>query len=252
MAVTENQFFMRTLFVLKFIFCSWLLLVVGTALSAQVVADVDPKPFIEVTGIAEKELVPDEIYIQILLRERQTNKEKATITQQEEKLRAALKAIGIDLANLYLSGANADFVVVRRKPNEVLTQKDYTLKVATAMQVGLVFQQLDRLEILDASIARVHHSRLDSLKKEIKIAAIKAAKDKADYLLAAIGEQTGKPLIVQEYDSGVMPIVSAVAQSSRMEEMPNSTDLLPLTKEDELQFNKIKLEARIYVKFAIK
>jgi len=63
---------MRTLFVLKFIFCSWLLLVVGTALSAQVVADVDPKPFIEVTGIAEKELVPDEIYIQILLRERQT------------------------------------------------------------------------------------------------------------------------------------------------------------------------------------
>jgi uncharacterized protein YggE len=216
-------------------------------------SEADPlggRPYIDVTGVAEKEVVPDEIYIRILIRERQNNKEKITIAQQEEKLRTALTSIGVDLANLYLSDANADFIKIKRKPTEVVTQQEYTLKVATATQVGLVFQQLDRLEIIDAGIARVSHSQLDSLKKEIKIAAIKAAKKKADYLLAALGEQTGKPLHIFEIEIGFMPMVSAVMQSPKMEKIANVSD--EASGVEELQFNKIKLEARIGVKFAIK
>lgn len=207
---------------------------------------------IDVIGIAEKEVVPDEIYIRLLIRERQGNKEKITIAQQEEKLKSALVAIGIDLANLYLADADANFIKIKRKPNEVITQKEYTLKVATATQVGKVFQQLDRLEITDAGIMRVSHSQLDSLKKEIRILAIKAAKEKADYLLTAIGEQTGKPLYIYEIETGFMPMVSAAMQSPRSEEIANVSDVAIPATTDELQFNKIKLEARISVRFAIK
>ncbi len=42
------------------------------------------------------------------------------------------------------------------------------------------------------------NSEIEKYRKEVKIKAMKAAKDKADYLLNAIGERTGKPIYIQE------------------------------------------------------
>jgi len=112
-----------------------------------------------------------------------------------------------------------------------------------------VFQQLDKLEITDAFIAKVNHSKLDSLNKEVKILAIKAAKNKADYLLTAIGEQTGKPLIVEERENGITSRAKVLYSGRYVDGVRVTSDS---DKEEELQFKKIKIEAFIYVKFAIK
>ena len=58
------------------------------------------KPYIEVTGTAEKEIIPDEIYITITIKERHKGKEKITIEKQEIDLKEALKSIGVSLDNL--------------------------------------------------------------------------------------------------------------------------------------------------------
>lgn len=215
----------------------------------------EEQPYIEVTGTAEKEVVPDEIYIGIIIREKYVNKVKVTIDEQEEKLKNAVKSLGIDLTNLYLSDANADYVKVRWQKKDVLTKKDYTLKVANATTVGQVFQELEKLEITDAFISRVSHSKLDSLRKEVKIIAIKAAKDKADYLLAAIGEQTGKPLIIKENEILPLSNISGVnVRGSRSDEELYYVDGIKVRdkENDEIQFQKIKLQTSIYVKFSIK
>lgn len=213
----------------------------------------EEQPYIEVTGTAEKEVIPDEIYIGIIIREKYVNKVKVTIEEQEEKLKNAVKLLGIDLTNLYLSDANADYVKVRWQKKDVLTKKDYTLKVSNATTVGQVFQELEKLEITDAFISRVSHSKLDSLRKEVKIMAIKAAKDKADYLLTAIGEQTGKPLIVTEspqtiYREEIQRMPSRNVNSISTGGVPGSYG----DKENEIQFQKIKLTSSIYIKFSIK
>lgn len=201
--------------------------------------------YIDVTGTAEKEVIPDEIFINITLAERYINKDKLTIEVQEVNLKQALKSIGIDLKDLYVSDINADFVKIRRQKKDVLTKKDYTLKVSNAGTIAKVFAELDKLDITDAYISKVHHSKIDSLKKEVRIMAIKAAKQKADYLLEALGEQTGKVLVVTDSPDPVqpyypMPRVMTMAQ----EATPPAAD--------ELQFQKIKLSASIYVKFGIK
>jgi len=221
-------------------------------LSAQSAGELREPPYIEVTGIAEQEVVPDEIYVSIIIREKYINKEKVSIQAQEEKLKGQLKSLGIDMSNLFLSDANADLITIRWKNTGLLTQKEYTLKLSNATQVGQVFEQLDKLDITDAAIQRVHHSKLDSLKKEVKIAAVKAAKAKADYLLAAIGEQTGKALIVQETDNPAYPMVGAAFQNARALNDPNLSETVVATADTDLQFRKIKIEARIYVKFSIK
>lgn len=227
----------------------------SAAVFGQYKVDSEEKPYIEVTGSADQEVIPDEIYINIIIREKYVNKEKITIESQEEKLKTYLKDIGIDVKNLYLSDANADYVKVKWRTKDVLTKKDYTIKVSTATTVGQVFQQLDKLEITDAFIAKVNHSKLDSLKKEVKISAIKAAKNKADYLLTAIGEQVGEPLIIQERENGITPTAGVNYRGGRSSEVAYYVDGIKVSgndKEEELQFKKIKIEAFIYVKFAIK
>jgi hypothetical protein len=204
-----------------------------------------------VTGTAEMEVIPDEIYIGIIIREKYINKGKVTIEEQEAKLKTAIKSLGIDLANLNLTDANADYVKIRWQKKDVLTKKDYTLKVSTAATVGLVFLELEKLEITEAYISKVNHSKMDSLRKEIKINAIKAAKDKADYLLTAIGEQTGKPLLITEneneptnhYVRGVRSDGNVTFIDGIIAKYPNN---------EEIEFQKIKIRSSIYAKFSIK
>jgi uncharacterized protein len=216
----------------------------------QAKTDMEEKPYIIVTGTAEQEIVPDEIYISITIREKYENKEKISIEVQEDKLKTALKEINIDLKNLFLSDANADYVKVKWKTKDVLTKKEFILKVTNATTVGEVFQQLEKIAITDADVAKVNHSKIDSLKKEVRIMAIKAAKAKADYLLAAIGEQTGKPLVVQENDNANHEMSMLNVRGSRSFDKEYYVDGQKVN--DEIQFQKIKIQSSIYVKFSIK
>ena len=96
---------------------------------------------------------------------------------------------------------------------------------------------------------------MDSLRKEIKIAAIKAAKNKADYLLTAIGEQTGKPLIIKEtVENKISSNVNVNFRGSRSNETYYYIDGIKVkdSDENEIQFQKIKIQSSIYVKFSIK
>jgi len=215
----------------------------------------EEQPYIEVTGTAEQEVIPDEIYIGIVIREKYVSKVKVTIEEQEEKLKSAVKSLGIDLTDLFLSDANADYVKVYWLTKDVLTKKNYTLKVSDATTVGKVFKELEKLEITDANISRVNHSKLDSLRKAVKIMAIKAAKDKADYLLTAIGEQTGKPLVIRENE--ILPnqtLSNLNIRGSRSSETEYYVDGMKMKSEEnnEIQFQKIKIQTSIYVKFSIK
>jgi uncharacterized protein len=234
-----KQILISTVFVLAF-----------SLADAQYIQPGQDKPFIEVVGNGEIEIVPNEIYISFTLKERMDGKKKISIEDQERELKRQLQKAGFDLANLSLSDASAGFVTVKRKKEEVLTSKNYIIKVVTTNEVADVFDVLDSLEALNADISRVAHSEIEKFRKEVKIIAVKAAKEKAGYLLEAIGESVGKPLMIQERESydDVMPIanyrmkaMSAMAESEMApEEMP------------ELGFQKIKLKYSVFARFEIK
>lgn len=219
---------------------------------------IEEKPYIEVTGVHETEVTPDEIYIRITIKERYENKEKLTIEIQEEKLKTALKEIGIDIKNLTLADAMADYVRVKINMKDVISQKDYSLKVSNATELGKVFKELDKLNIKDAEIQKVSHSKIDSLKKESRIIAIKAAKNKADYLLAAIGEQLGEPQIINEVENRYYDNNNYLYNSRSLAGVQSHYNVRLFLDGDskdndnEIQFQKIKIKSSVYVKFAIK
>ncbi|MBL4657347.1 MAG: SIMPL domain-containing protein [Flavobacteriales bacterium] len=207
----------------------------------------DPKPFIEVTGKAIKEVVPDEIYISITLKERLDGKNDVTIKEKEAALKEAIKGIGIDVKNLSVSDANARYARVSIVKKDVVNKAEYTLMVTNAATVSKVFQELDKLKIKNAYVARVDHSKIREYKKEMRIDAIKAAKDKAQYLVAAIDEKIGTPLVIREqFVDNYRPYESQVRYTSNVASYGGS-----LSTDKAVQWEKIEVQATIYVKFEI-
>ncbi len=237
---------MKTLFISIIIFCA------HSIMAQTAVTKEEQTPYIEVMGSSEKEIVPDEIYVEIVLRERFDNKLKITIEEQEKSLMKALLSIGIGLDRLTLSDANTNVVKINWKKNDLINKKEYTLKLSTAQEVGAVYAELDKIEITQAHITRVTHSKLDSLKKELRIEAIKNAKEKADYLLKAIGEQTGSPLIVKEVEkSSINSINNVSGRGARGGMDMDKVYLFEPELKGVIQFQKINLHSSIYVKFGI-
>jgi uncharacterized protein len=236
--------------VMKYIFVLAVFVFTFQVAEAQYVQPGQEKPFIEVVGNGEMEIVPNEIYISFTLKERMDGKKKITIEDQEKELKKQLQKAGFDLSNLSLSDASAGFVPVKRKKQEVLTAKNYILKVATTTEVASAFDVLDSVEALNADISRVAHSEIEKYRKEVKIMAVKAAKEKAGYLLEAIGEIVGKPLMIQERESydDVMPVANY-----RMKAMGAMADSEMAPEElPELSFQKIKLKYSVFARFEIK
>lgn len=228
------------------------LLFSGYTIHAQPVAE--EKPFIEVSGTASLEIAPDEIYVDIIIEERYDGKEKLPVDIQEQKLKAVLSELQVDIKDLALSAANAEYVRVKKVGKDVLTKKNYKLKLTDALTVGKLFEQLDKIDLTNAYISIMNHSKMDSLKKEIRIKAIKAAKEKADYLLAAIDAKKGQPLLVQERDYGVIdPLtLNSKAKTAHVENELYKDDGVIIKVKENIQLKMLKVESTIFVKFAIK
>jgi len=209
-------------------------------------------PYIEVNGYAEKEVIPNEIYIGITLRERMENKEKVTIESQEKQLREALTTLSIPISNLSIADANADYVKVSWQKRDVLTKKEYLLKVGNAATVGKVFQELEKMKIQDGYIDHVSHSAIDSLRKQVRIEAIKAAKEKSDYLLNAVGQKTGNALVVSELENSTITRPDIARMPNKSLNYISGVQLFEsVDKAPEIEFQKIKLSYSIYTKFTI-
>ncbi|MEO8148205.1 MAG: SIMPL domain-containing protein [Bacteroidia bacterium] len=209
------------------------------------------KDYIQVTGVAEMQVVPDEIYIGITLRERYEGRDKISIDSIEQQLKNKLIELRIDLKNLSLSDANSDYVKVRWTKKDVLTAKDYMLKVTSASEVSKVFEELSKIKIQELSIERLNHSKLQNFKKEVKTNAIKDAREKAIYLLAALGDQVGKTIrIIEDKESEDL---SGVNRKARYRSAPSTLYYFDEEKlADRVSFNKIKIEYKITARFEIK
>lgn len=206
-------------------------------------------PAIEVVGTGEMEIVPDEIFISFTLKERFDGRNKIDIENQEKELKKRLLKIGIDLKDLQLSDATSDYIKIKRKKEDVIASKDYLLKVQTTSQIATVFEMLDDIDAFDADIQRVDHSEIEKYKNEVKMMAIKAAKQKATNLLTAIGETIDKPLLIQERETFEdQPFLRKTMEMANIA-MDAQSQAEPLP---EIGFQKIKLKYSVFARFAIK
>lgn len=212
------------------------------------------QPRIEVTGEAEMQVEPNEIHLRITLMERGTGSNKVTVESQEQWLKRAVKDLGLDTTALTLSGAMADLVPRNFRSDDVIARKRYLLRVTDAETVRKVFLELDRLQIHDAGIQRVAHSKEAEFRREMRIKAITAAKQKADDLLAAVGEHTGPALEVSDLPVAFTPRTQGGLDQVFGGRSMNVKRLIPepnTYQELGVGFSSITIKAEVYCAFAI-
>lgn len=204
--------------------------------------------YIEVTGTAEMELVPDEIYVTILVKE--TDKPKRTVEEAEKLLVERLKALGVEVtSNLtvldFLSSAKSGFL-----SKDIVTSKKYQLLLPDAKTVARVFNDLEANLFTNISISKLSHSRMEQFRQEVKANAIKAAKEKAAMLMRAIGQDIGKALYVEEqtFRSNYYELNESAWPGQANRQMGYFDD----SKFEDLSFDKLVLRSSILVRFEIK
>ncbi|WP_299670330.1 SIMPL domain-containing protein [uncultured Polaribacter sp.] len=206
------------------------------------------KPFIEVVGTSEKEIIPDEIYLDLFLKERMENGKKLNLESLENQLKQKLRSIGIPENNLFISDVNSVLAKTGWFTKEILSTAKYNLKVTNSEKLKQLFKCLEELKITNVKITKATHSKITALRKENRIAAIKAAKSKAMYLLSAIDEKVGKPIKINEIDTNHQNF--AFANTINVEGYAAGLSKFR-SEQSVVEFEKIVLKTSIYIKFEI-
>lgn len=218
-----------------------------TALAQQV----DLRKKITVSGTAETEVTPDIIYISISLKEYLkdgNSKKKVDITTLETQLFNAVQKAGIAKENLTINNLSSwNNQTEKRKNPDFLASKQYRLKVTDLNKFNLILEGIDAKGITNTYVESYDYSKIESLKKELKIKALLAAKEKATYMVEALGDKLGNVLDIQDVgDNGGMmaPQYRNYAMKAEMS--------MDAASAPEIDFKKIKLSFTVNTVFEIK
>ncbi|WP_254412855.1 SIMPL domain-containing protein [Dyadobacter diqingensis] len=215
-----------------------------------------PTRKIEVAGFAEIEVTPDELYFNISLREyfndEKNQKDKVIITTLEKQLLKAIADAGLPKESLSIVGVGGyqNYTDKKKKPATFLESKQYELKVDRADKLDGILSKVESRGVQYANIARVDHSKKEEFKKQVKINALKAAKDKATYLLEAVDQKLGQVLEIREVEDNInYPQPMFAKANVRMYAAAESADAV---QDSDVQYQKIKINYRMQAAFEIK
>ena len=201
--------------------------------------------YIQVTGRAEKELTPDEFYLQIVINERDS-KRKISVESQQRDMVAVLRKLGVDVEKqLKMANLSSEFF----KKNTSVAMAKYQLQLGSSGEVAKVWQALDDLGISNISILKVTHSQLDKYKQEVRLEAMRNARESAQEMAGAIGQTIGKCFYIYDSNSNVLPVMYDNAVLMRSAKA--AADAESAAEEDPLEFKTIKLEYGVQAKFVL-
>lgn len=217
-------------------------LMLTTSLYAQQTNVMD-QPYIEVSGQAEVELVPDKIYVQITIDG--DSKGQETVLQQEKEMVQRFDALGIDVEKKLVVQELFNSAL---KSNKVTTFKMYRLEVNSATQLAHVFQALQAIGIAQAEIESVDVSNKEVLIQKIRAEAAQNARQNALVLANALGQELGKALYVQDYSTSPYEYMNMSTRDYAMAEVREVVaEIAPV-----LEFQKVTFNSSVRVRFLLK
>lgn len=207
---------------------------------------------IQVSGEAEREVTPDILYISISLKEYfkdNNNRNKVTIDVLEKQLYNAAMKAGVaeeDFMINNISSYNYDWDKKKNDPG-FLAAKQYRIKVTNLNAVNSLFAAVDAKGVQYSNVDGYDYSGKKELEKELKIQAIKDARERAAYMAEALGDQLGKALSVNEsghvnYPQPVYKQYRGAVAMSESAMMDSSLDI---------DFKKVKFSYSVGVVFEL-
>lgn len=198
-------------------------------------------PYVEVNGYAVMEVEPNEITISITIDEKDS-KGKISLKLQEQTMVSRLQKLGIDTEkSLFVEGFSSSSY----RRNDGTLYKRYALVVDNHDLVNKVFDDLQKFGINKLQVTDRSRNDIAALRSELRVAAVKNAKEKAMELAGALGQEIGAAIRINDYnnDSGALRLnkVTIGYQANT-----NAEDYVTP------EFKKIEIEYRVNVAFVLK
>jgi uncharacterized protein YggE len=218
---------------------------------------VNPYPrTITVNGSAEMEITPDEIYVQVDLKEyEKKGSGKVTIEKIRQEFLTAVRSLGLPDSSLVIAGydgynGNPWWRKKNKLKDELYSSITYQVKLKSSAQVDQLVDKLDDAATQNFFVQRTSHSKLTELRKALKIQAVKAAKEKAGYLAEAINEHVGEAVTINEPNEYYQPYYGNMMANRMMKGEVAQAD--GASDQAQADFKKIKLKFDVSVVFALK
>ena len=233
------------------------LFLVSSLLAFSGLAQNVPNPFprtITVNGSAEMEIVPDEIYVQVYLKEyEKKGSGKIGIDKIRQDFLTAVRSLGLPDTAISISAYDANnynpWWRKKNKKEELYASITYQVKLRNTAQVDQLVDKLDDNATQNFYISRVTHSKMEEFRKNLKIQAVKAARDKAQYLADAVNEKVGVAVTINEPNEYHQPYYGDMASNRMMKaEMSQSAP----SDQPQADFKKMKLRYDVNVVFELK
>jgi uncharacterized protein len=225
----------------------FLMAFIPLCLSAQTTSEVR---YIEVKGLAQMEVEPDEIVLIIGIEEywkeefekRKEPKDyrtKVPLAEIEDALIKSLRKAGIEKEMIRVKNIGNYW---RQPGKEFLFSKQLEVKVSDFSKINQLSGLLDSRGIKYMNFGELSHSNFDHYRKQVKVNALKDAREKAAYLVESLGEELGEVLSVTEVNDWYVRPMMAKDMRMSAEAAPESVD----------QIQNLTISYEVMAKFRIK
>ncbi len=173
------------------------ILLLFLAMPTNSTAQTITQPYIDINATVEREVTPDELYLQITISEKDY-KGKKTLEEMQEAMIGALKINRIDIPEtltLKYMGSEISYKTFSKnmKPK---TQATYMLKLNDVTTMQNVIASLEERQISDIELVSTKYTGEKELKVEMGVEAMQTAKAEAQVLAGAIGQEVGKAISI--------------------------------------------------------
>lgn len=216
-------------------------------LSAQTKNFID-LPYIETSAKADTLIIPDKIYLSIILTENDS-KNKKTTEQQEKELIVALKKLQIDTdKDLSVWDMGSDLKKYFLKSQAVIKAKKYELLVKNAVTAGKVLVELEKVGISNISISKTEHSQAERLVLILKQKAMQKARLSAETMAKTLSQKVGNAIFISDKNvfHSSQEITGMGVRVRGIGKMEENLEEYPF-----IDFKKIKFEVFVEVKFKL-
>jgi uncharacterized protein YggE len=161
---------------------------------------------------------------------------------------AKLQEIGIDVTkDLTVQDVSSNFKNYWILKTDIVLSKEYQLRVRDAQTAGKVIVELQKLSISNITIDHIDNSKIEDFRKEVKVKAIQVAQEKARELSEAVHQTIGRAIFIQEFNNNPFNPTQSKSLNLMVRGILSHAD-----SEPEIEFEKIKLEYSILVRFELK
>ncbi|MEN2400670.1 SIMPL domain-containing protein [Flavobacterium sp. MC2016-06] len=206
------------------------------------------KPYIDVSGQADTLVMPNKIWITVLLAERDF-KGKKSVEDAENEMIKKLQEIGIDTEkNLSMNDMTSNYKTYLLKQTDIFKTKSYSIIVTDAKMTSKVFLGLESIGISNVQIEKIENSDAKKIQLLINGKATENARQIAESYSNPLHQKIGNALQISSmpnYSNQLAGRVSGVTIRGISSLNKNEN------YEPNIKFEKIKISSSIQVRFLL-